>query len=51
MIPRVGPTLRRGVGGPEGSKETAEAKRRRCTEMIPRVGPTLRKFDFNDSAS
>src|SRR4030095_9978111 len=33
-----------GVGGPEGSKATAEAPkpRRRRTETIPRVGPTLK---------
>ena len=49
IIPGVGPTLRKGVGEPEGCKEAAarrrtDAERKRDSaqpqEMIPRVGPT-----------
>ena len=42
--PKGGPDAKKGVGGPEGSKEAAV---RRRTEIIPRVGPTLRNaFTF-----
>jgi hypothetical protein len=40
-----GPAAKKaGVGGPEGSKEVAEAPKalRRRTQAIPRVGPTLK---------